>query len=153
MITSRTSVSPRETRREGAFLAKELLKHRDQKPIIITLEGELGAGKTTFVKGFARELGLKRTITSPTFLIVRHYALRGFLKHFFHIDAYRIKNIKETKALGLKDIFSTPESVTLVEWPEHVRGALPRDTVHIFLEHGKKERERIIRVAAKKKEK
>ncbi len=151
MKTGRISVSPRETKREGALFAKEILKRRGIKPVVITLEGELGAGKTTFVKGFARELGLKHTITSPTFLIVRHYTLRGDLEHLFHIDAYRLKNAKETRALHLKNILSMPRSVTLIEWPERIRAALPRNAVRVFLRHGKKEHERALYVAAPKK--
>ncbi len=147
ITTRRPSCSPRETKQQGAFFAKTLLMRRSTTPLVVALRGELGSGKTTFVQGLARELGVRRTITSPTFLIVRHYPVRrGAVKHLFHIDAYRMKNKKEVSTIGLREIFSTPRSVIVVEWPERLHTKLPRGTVRVTFRHGSHERERTLRV-------
>lgn len=147
MATRISSSSPRETRRIGALLAKTIPKRLGAKPFVIALHGELGSGKTTFVQGFARGLGVQHPVTSPTFLIVRHHtAHRGHINHFFHIDAYRIKNRKEVATIGIREIFSTPRSVVVIEWPEHLHIKLPRGTIRAEFHHGSHERERILRV-------
>ena len=148
MKTKILSSSPRETQRLGASLARIALKRRTTTPFIIALHGELGSGKTTFIQGLARELGIRHPITSPTFLIVRHYIThRGRIEHFFHIDAYRIKNRKEIGAIGLRDIFSSPRSIIGIEWPERLHTPLPRGTVRVQFYHGPHEHERIIKTS------
>ncbi len=142
------SSSPRETKRRGALLAKRILGRHGAKPLIIALHGELGAGKTTFVQGLAKGLGVKQSVTSPTFLIMRHHTPRGgSIRHFFHIDAYRIKNSKEVAAIGIRDVFSTPRSVVVIEWPEHLHIKLPRGTMRVKLHHGPRESERILTIS------
>ncbi|MGC9603225.1 MAG: tRNA (adenosine(37)-N6)-threonylcarbamoyltransferase complex ATPase subunit type 1 TsaE [Minisyncoccia bacterium] len=144
------SDSPAKTKQLGMLLAKEILKDRGGDSAIIALRGNLGAGKTTFIQGFARGLGLKNKITSPTFIIFRHYRLRNrHRKHLFHVDAYRIKKISELGPLNLKEIFSIPKSIILIEWPEKIKGALPQKTGWLEFRHSRKENERIISINVK----
>lgn len=105
---------------------------------VIALQGELGAGKTTFAQGFLKALGVKGPIVSPTFLIIRNYS------NFYHIDCYRLKKAQELLALGLKEILANPENIVLIEWPELVKKYLPKDTCWITIKHGEKKTERIV---------
>jgi tRNA threonylcarbamoyladenosine biosynthesis protein TsaE len=131
----------------GRLLAEETLKNGIGKPTIIGLTGNLGSGKTTFIQGFAEGLGLKNRITSPTFVIFRHYKPQTtHYEHFFHMDAYRIGKISELKPLNFKEMISTPQSVVLIEWPEKIKGALPKKTIWLEFRHGRKENERLIRI-------
>ncbi len=138
--------SPLKTKKIGELLAKEILKERNSAPVIIGLRGNLGAGKTTFIQGFAKGLGLRKKITSPTFVIFRHYGLRGASRrHLFHMDAYRIKKVSELSPLNFKEMISIPRSVILIEWPERIKKALPKETRWFEFRHGHKENERIIK--------
>jgi len=144
------SDSPAKTKRLGILLAKEILKTRDNDSVIIALRGDLGAGKTTFIQGIARGLGLKHKITSPTFIIFRHYRLKNISReHFFHVDAYRIKKFSELGPLNFKEMISFPKSIVLIEWPEKIRRALPKKTNWLEFRHGRKENERIININTK----
>jgi len=87
------------------------------------LKGNLGGGKTTFVQGFAKGLGIKEKILSPTFNIFKKY------KNFYHIDCYRIKREKEAIDLGFQEIFSNPENIVAVEWPENIKKIMPERTI------------------------
>lgn len=97
---------------------------------VILLEGDLGAGKTHFVKGFVRGFGLSSdVVSSPTFTIINEY--NGTLP-VYHFDFYRIENIQESLEIGAEEyLYGT--GVCIVEWPERVRDILPEDaqTVHI----------------------
>ena len=94
--------------------------------MVICLNGELGSGKTMFVKGFASALGIKETITSPTFTIVKEY-LDGEAP-LYHIDAYRLEDGKDT--IGLSDYFSK-EGVTIIEWAELIEDKLPENRLDV----------------------
>lgn len=140
-----TSNSPSKTKELGFNFAKKILKEKSSRPIIVGLKGDLGSGKTTFIQGFAQGLGIKKRITSPTFVIFRHYPLRKKSRaHLFHMDAYRIKKLSELKPLNFEEIISLPKSVVLVEWPEKIKKALPKKTERLEFRHGEKENERTI---------
>ncbi|TSA44576.1 tRNA (adenosine(37)-N6)-threonylcarbamoyltransferase complex ATPase subunit type 1 TsaE [bacterium] len=139
------SDSPAKTKQLGILLAKEILRTADNGPVVIALRGNLGAGKTAFTQGLAQGLGLKRRITSPTFVIFRHYRLNNKNhKHLFHVDAYRIKKTSDLIPLNFKEILSLPQSIILIEWAEKIKGALPRKTVWLEFRHGRKENERTV---------
>ncbi|MCX6806745.1 MAG: tRNA (adenosine(37)-N6)-threonylcarbamoyltransferase complex ATPase subunit type 1 TsaE [Candidatus Berkelbacteria bacterium] len=93
---------------------------------IIGLSGDLGSGKTTFAKGLAKGLGIKETITSPTFVLVKIYPLTSSLKplSLVHIDLYRLKNIKDIKELGLEDYLKKQNYICVIEWPEKIKQEL-----------------------------
>ena len=108
------------------------LKHLDQKELatIITLSGDLGAGKTALVKEAAKHLGLSENITSPTFVIQKEYEIEssqfGF-KKMIHIDAYRLESSHELEILGWNDIILDPQNIIFIEWPGQVGGiAMPQ---------------------------
>ncbi len=145
-----TSNSPSKTKDLGRLLAEEILKDKSPAPITIALRGNLGAGKTTFIQGFAKGLGLKNKIVSPTFVIFRNYKIprhkltvNGWGR-FYHMDAYRIKKISELIPLNFKEMISAPRSVIVIEWPENINKALPKNTLRLEFRHGRKENERII---------
>jgi tRNA threonylcarbamoyladenosine biosynthesis protein TsaE len=102
---------------------------------LVTLSGELGAGKTTFTQALARALGVTDTVISPTFVLEKIYDLpasAAFTK-LIHIDAYRLKEGRELIALGFNELTQDPHNLIVLEWPEHVAEVLPTATVAITL--------------------
>ena len=100
---------------------------------VIALIGGLGSGKTTFVKGIARGLGLKNAdeVKSPTFVLMHVYKTRVPLYHF---DLYRLESRREVEALGFEDFAGDPMAITCVEWAERADKLLPRGTRKVGLE-------------------
>ena len=133
-----------ETQKIGAKIATKL-KGGD----ILLLSGDLGAGKTSLVKGIAKALGIKHEITSPTFTLMNVYQLDGkTIKTFVHIDTYRLKDEKELIEIGLEDYLGEPNTVCVIEWPEKIIGLLKnKKTTFINFEHGAKAGERKINIA------
>jgi tRNA threonylcarbamoyladenosine biosynthesis protein TsaE len=125
----RTSGSPAETERLGRALGR-LLEDGD----LVLLSGELGAGKTRFVKGVAAGYGVARPdeVVSPTFLRVEQYGEPP--RRLRHIDAYRMRGGADLEHLGLADLVG-PGGATVVEWPERVEEVLPRDGLLVSFEH------------------
>lgn len=86
---------------------------------ILYLYGDLGSGKTTFVKGIASGLGIKSRIISPTFVVLRtHLTSNKKIKKIYHLDLYRLENKKEVENIALDDLFSDTDTITIIEWPE-----------------------------------
>jgi len=107
-----------------------------ERAVVIALEGELGAGKTTFAKAFAKALGVEQKLTSPTFVIMRKYSLDiSRFQSLIHIDAYRLNNGEELKLLGIEEIISDPENIVLVEWAERVAEILPEKHITVHIDH------------------
>ena len=104
-----------------------------KSPTVISLVGDLGAGKTTFAKGFAKGLEINELVTSPTFTILNTYEGRMPLYHF---DMYRLSSCQEAEELGFEEYFDLKilKGVSLVEWAENVKGLLPQLHVEIKLE-------------------
>jgi tRNA threonylcarbamoyladenosine biosynthesis protein TsaE len=144
------SSSSEQTKRFGNDLAKSLTHdtrdmRRGRGALIIALQGDLGAGKTTFTQGFGRGLGIKRKMASPTFILMRRFSINHLpITNFYHIDAYRIKRPDSLEVLGLKEIFADPKNIVLIEWPEKIKKTLPKRTVWLKFQYGKKENERKI---------
>ena len=142
------SSSPKETQSFAASLAQKIVKALQERDraLVICLRGELGAGKTTFVQGFARGLGVTRSINSPTFLLVRQYPLPSSLPFstLYHIDAYRIANVKDVATLGLAEVFDNVRNIVLIEWPENIASHIPSDAMMVEMGHGERENQRII---------
>jgi tRNA threonylcarbamoyladenosine biosynthesis protein TsaE len=129
--------SPEDTREMAAALAP-LAKAGD----LVLLGGDLGAGKTTFVQGFGRALGVDEPITSPTFVLMRNYP--GRLK-LFHVDVYRLDHLQEVVDLGISELIDT-EGVALVEWGDVAEPALPADFLDVRIEYGDGDDERRFRL-------
>lgn len=104
---------------------------------ILLLIGELGAGKTTLMKGLAMGLGVESDVTSPTFTLMNHYPTRNHtIKNLVHIDTYRLKDEFELKDIGVEDYLCEPDSLCVVEWPEKISGLLKnKKTIIITIEH------------------
>ena len=120
------------------FLSKILLEGRPRGARVVGLSGNLGAGKTTFVKAVAKHLSIKEVVNSPTFVIIKRYPIKkkGAHKFLFHLDAYRLKNARELMALGWKEILADDKNLVFIEWPENVTKAMPKKTRHIRISHG-----------------
>lgn len=118
------SKSDQQTKNIAAQLAKESKAH------IFALTGELGAGKTVFVQGFAQGLGIKEKIISPTFVLIRQHRIPNTTKILYHIDLYRLDEVKSLEELGLGEILSDPNNIVLIEWAEKY-SLLPSSTTKI----------------------
>jgi len=103
---------------------------------VIGLIGDLGAGKTVFAKGLAAGLGIKDTITSPTFVLMKIYQTGGRknIKTLCHIDAYRVKSAQDILAIGAEEYFNRPDTVSMIEWADKVKKILPQETRIFFIE-------------------
>ena len=110
---------------ENTILVAEKFAKSLFAPCVVALEGDLGAGKTTFAKGVARSLGIKEPITSPTFTIMNEY--QGTKTKLFHFDLYRLEDPEEFHAMGFEEYFdlTTLDGISLVEWPSNCPNILP----------------------------
>ena len=129
---------------ETEKLAKKIfrnLKPQKERATVFGLYGDLGVGKTTFTQFIAKELGVKRKVNSPTFVIMKKYPISKTLglkyKYFFHLDAYRLKNEKELLHLGWDKIIENKEHLVFIEWPENIKKAMPKKHHQIHISHTK----------------
>ena len=121
------SRSPEQTRRIGMRLGGAL-----QAGDVICLQGDLGAGKTTFVQGIAQGWGSLDSVSSPTFIIVNLYRGQDETR-LFHMDAYRLDSASEAEELDLDAMLS--QGPLLIEWPERMEGLVPTENLWVNLEH------------------
>ena len=131
------SNSPADTWRIAAEFFQTL-----KKPAVIALHGNLGAGKTCFTQGLAQAAGVREPVCSPTYTIISEY--HGTVP-FHHIDLYRLGSPEEAFDLGL-DEYLEAGGITVIEWAERAAELLPPSTVHIRLERGENDDQRILRV-------
>jgi len=137
--------SDKETKKLGELLAKEIMKSfggaqdKLKTATVLSLEGDLGAGKTTFTQGFGKFLGIKERIQSPTFTIMKIYHLHNFI----HVDAYRLKS-KDFKVFGWREFIKNKNNIILVEWGDKIKNILPKNSLRIIFKHRKNSNERII---------
>ncbi|MFM2374681.1 MAG: hypothetical protein RLZZ234_676 [Candidatus Parcubacteria bacterium] len=102
---------------------------------VLTLSGDLGAGKTTFTQALARELGVKDTVTSPTFVVMKRYPLtHAHFKTLVHIDLYRIEDESELVPLRIPEDLAHPGNLVVIEWPERARALIPQDACAVHIE-------------------
>jgi tRNA threonylcarbamoyladenosine biosynthesis protein TsaE len=108
--------------------------------LVLALKGELGAGKTTFIQGLGKVLGIKDKILSPTFVIQRRFTIHDLrfknFENLYHLDCYRLNNEKDLRELGFEEILKDENNLVVIEWPERIKKALPSDTVWLEFEHG-----------------
>lgn len=123
--------SPKETAKIAAALAK-----RVRGGDVVALYGELGAGKTTFAQAFAKALGVKERVQSPTFILMHEHRLKkkGGPAYFLHADAYR-GDAPQFRAVGFDEYLGRPDAVVLVEWAERVEELLPKKRIEVRLKH------------------
>lgn len=131
------SSSSAETKKLAATFAKKILKRKAGKhALVVGFSGDLGAGKTTFIQGFLKALGVKGHITSPTFVLIKRYGLKD-KRHVHHMDSYRLKDHKHLETLNFKNLLANPKNIILIEWAEKIKKALPKDTQWIRFSHGR----------------
>jgi len=125
-----TSHSPKETQKIASKLAKRLKKGE-----VLCLFGDLGGGKTTFIQGLAKGLGIKKRVTSPSFVLMRKYPVKDYLlTNLYHIDCYRIKSAKEILDIGFNEILEDKNAVIAIEWADKIKKILPDKRVDIKFE-------------------
>ena len=128
--------SPEETHQ----VARELLKTLNPGAVL-AFHGDLGAGKTCFVQGLARAMGVHRAVGSPTFTLINEYSGTG--PRLYHVDLYRIRDSHEALGLGL-DEYIHGQGITAIEWAERIEDLLPPTTIHIRMMPGRLPEERRI---------
>jgi len=137
------SKTPEQTQKIAGKLAKSVFKEGiKNRAKVLALIGELGVGKTVFTKGFTNALGIKSRITSPTFILMHPYEIKiksrkrkQDYKRLIHIDCYRLQRHEELYSIGIKEIFSNPENIVLMEWAEKAEEILPKNAIRIYINH------------------
>lgn len=130
------SHSPEETQKIASDLAQKIIKTK--KGAVIAMEGELGAGKTTFIQGFVASLGIDEKVKSPTFVLMKKYSVisgtnRG--TNLYHLDCYRIADHKDLKIPELEEILNEEGSIVFIEWSERIKEILPKDIITVHIDH------------------
>lgn len=140
--------SPEETMRLAAKLASAWVAvrpghstGRDEprsalggRAVVVALEGKLGAGKTVFVKGMAKGLGIKHLVQSPTFILMQVYPIKqGTLKKLVHVDCYRLESVGEFLNIGLDEYLRDRDTLVVIEWADKVRNILPPNIITVKL--------------------
>ena len=125
------SKSPEETNKIASVFL-DTLESQDQATVV-ALEGELGAGETTFTQEVGKILGVAENMQSPTFVIEKIYSIdwKEF-KNLIHIDAYRLEKDSELLHLGWEEVTKEPENLIFLEWPENVAGIIPTSAKKIY---------------------
>ena len=100
-------------------------------PSVICLWGDLGSGKTTFVQGLAKGLGITSRLLSPTFIIVRRYDIPTTSQQLYHMDLYRMMSASDIEGVGFSEILTDPNAIVVIEWPERLGKLLPEKRVDI----------------------
>lgn len=108
--------STKEMKELGTEIAKHILKKPLKKAFILALEGDLGSGKTTFTQGFAKGLGIKEKVLSPTFVLMKRYKKQK--GNLYHIDCYRVKDVE---GLNFDEIIKDPNNIVVIEWAENAK--------------------------------
>jgi len=123
-------------------IAKQFLKNLTTGQTFI-FTGDLGGGKTTFTKALAKELKIKKIITSPTFVLLKTYSIKNhpFLKTLCHIDVYRLSSADELLAIGINEYQNNPTCLTIIEWGEKIKNILDKPQTVFFKTLGKNSRE------------
>jgi len=129
------------TTKEIPNIARELLaliaeKKSTDHATLVTLSGDLGAGKTTLTQEIAKQLGVTHSVTSPTFVIMKQYPTQNSTwSTLVHIDAYRFQNTDELMRLNWQEMLADSKNLIILEWPEMVPGAIPAHAHQIKLSH------------------
>lgn len=127
-----------QTRAFGAAMGEAIRDAKFERAIVIALNGELGAGKTTLVNGFMRALGVSGAVRSPTYTLIEPYEFAG--RVVYHLDLYRLADPSELEMLAPRDLLE-PRAVLLVEWAERAGAALPHADLTIELAYPKNQTE------------
>ena len=131
------SRSPQETQKIAAGLARRITqKAVGKKASVLALVGELGAGKTTFVQGFARALGVRAVVRSPTFLLIKSYKLKASsYKLLYPVACYSLPGAGKLSPVDFKPLFADHATTILIEWAERIPRALPKHLTTVHIDH------------------
>ncbi len=137
-----TTKSAKETSEFGEEVASDL---KVKGAVVFALTGDLGSGKTTFVKGLAKGLGITQRILSPTYILMRQYIISPST-NFFHVDLYRLESDieKEMRNLGIDDLWSNKENIMAIEWAEKAKDFIPKNATWIKFENVGENRRKIV---------
>jgi len=113
--------SPQETKNFAKKYAKKLRGGE-----VLALYGELGSGKTTFTQGLTLGLGIKKRVISPTFVIMRDYAIPQKSYRLYHLDLYRINNALDIKSFDFHELVEEGNNIIVIEWPEKIEKLIPK---------------------------
>ena len=129
-IKKTITLSEQETWQVGFDFGKNL-----ESGLALALYGNLGAGKTKFLQGLAKGLGVKEIVNSPTFNILKVYSVKSNknIKQFCHIDAYRLNSEKDLLTLGIEEFLSDTDTVVAIEWAEKINNIWPKNALRIKL--------------------
>ena len=138
--------SVKETQKIARLFVRDIKNKKQKRPLILALEGELGSGKTTFVQGFTRALGVREKVVSSTFVLLKIYSLPPAIsfKYLVHIDCYRLDSSQDLIHLGFKDLLKDKDAILIIEWADRIKALLPKNSWRIKFSHGKIIQERII---------
>ncbi len=129
MVKRQKTESPAQTKKIASGIAKNILEGK--LPPVVALEGELGAGKTTFLQGLAESLNIKEKILSPTFVIMKKFKIpEGPFSFFYHLDCYRVGNSEEVLGLGFREIIRG-NNIVAIEWADKIKEILPQKTLKL----------------------
>jgi tRNA threonylcarbamoyladenosine biosynthesis protein TsaE len=132
-VAADTGVAVHRLTRSELDRRGEAIGRRLVAPAIVTLTGDLGAGKTTLVQAICRGLQVTAPVTSPTFALIHEYAAPH--ARVVHCDLYRLDSVRDVHSLGLDDIVADSRTIVLIEWPERAAGLLPAPTLTLSLSH------------------
>ena len=143
-----------QTQKIGQQFASDILAKGPQlSAVVLALQGDLGAGKTTFLQGFAKGLGVDEVVNSPTFVIMKKFQISAAapagaaaetFKYFYHVDLYRLETQQDLEFLHFQEIISNPENIIAIEWPEKVAKLFPKDSISIRFNHLEENQRQII---------
>ncbi|MDO8530364.1 MAG: tRNA (adenosine(37)-N6)-threonylcarbamoyltransferase complex ATPase subunit type 1 TsaE [bacterium] len=135
-----------KTQEAGAEFAREILASKPQEnATVLALRGDLGAGKTTFLQGFAKGLGIEEVVNSPTFVVMKSFKLQALsFQNLYHIDCYRLETPEQILALGFQEIISDPKNIVAIEWPEKISNLLPKNIISINFNHSEENEREIL---------
>jgi tRNA threonylcarbamoyladenosine biosynthesis protein TsaE len=134
-------INKKDINKAAKELLKKVSKIKTNKARIIAMSGDLGAGKTTLTQEISKELGIKNSVVSPTFVIMKIYKTNPTqdylksIKKLVHIDAYRLEGSKELEKIGWSDLYNDKDNLIIIEWPENVKDCLDDKSHFVYLSH------------------
>lgn len=136
----------------GVRIRGQKPRSKNQKAMILALSGELGSGKTNFVRGLGRGLGIKGSITSPTFVLAKRYRIpkseisgqRPNFQWFWHLDVYRLKNTQDLVGLDFESIINNQHNIVAIEWADKIKKVIPKTAYWIRFSHLSRNRRKIM---------